>query len=214
MGKDTLLRTDDRLRVALDVDATLALYHHILAADWGAMVGRQFTIDDITEWDTEQTKLGLPLKKLRELYNDIWNNKQDQILPTVDPRTLREFMGAFSVDLVTQRSQGTVAPLESWLAANFPGVVFTIDTTKTIEEKLGRGYDIHIDDSNPLADLFAAKAKGTEGKHLYLVTQPWNKDKGYDRYDNITVVNDLPDAIALIRKACSTERSVRRRNVT
>ncbi len=195
---------DPHAKIAVDVEGTLALIHPPLVEIYNERHRTNFTINDITNYDTSKSRIGMPWDEFLDIYNTLWEDRQHRIEPSVSIAEIEALKHNFSADLVTYKPAEQGKALEEWLAAKFPGVSFN-DGTKmrivpTQEKKVHLPYNIYIDDAPPVADEVIEHLVNGERKTKFLlvISQPWNRRQHYENNEDVLVVKDLRAAIALL----------------
>ncbi len=216
MGAAELLRIED-VRVAIDVDAVLALWHHLLVREWNRRTGKAFTIADIDNFDTSKSRIAMPEETFVELHGMIWNDLTAEVIPAVHEDYLLEYMKVIPIDLVTSIFPHSMPGFRRWLDYNFPSIKFetvmagkdsdfdalrrriTADAspkvvfTERSAYKLKLGHNRFVDDSPNLGNSFVTAED--IGIKLYMPRWPWNADRGYYCSLNISMVGGLAEAL-------------------
>ena len=163
-------------RIGLDIDDTLALFMGTFLAEYNAKLGSAYTQNDITDWST--WKMPISLDEFVKEHDSIWKNRWQTVKPSVSRDLLFELTEKYHVDILTHRPAEHQPYMRKWLGMYFPKVELGVVCVKSAEEKLHSGYDILFDDGNPLAEELIRNEKSTK-VILYLVEQPWNRNKNY-----------------------------------
>ncbi len=193
------------MRVALDVDGTLAQSYEQMIAQWNREKNTNFTINDATT-DNFGRIIGMTPEDFRRHYNAAWTENWREISASATAGEMRRFMASMEVDLVTSRPPETLEGLNNWLSLKFPGIKFNIVISGP-KAKFGLDYDVYIEDGDTLAEAFVENAGKTK-KRLLLVSAFCNRERDYERYEGITRVESLSEAIGLLLSD-STARSPR-----
>lgn len=184
-------------RVSLDADGVLALFYHRLIDELNENGYGGYVLDDLTCWPFANTRIAMPMEEYYERYDDIWMNRWRLIRPSVGDVQLNMLRKKYDVDVVSNRTEMQGDMLRLWLATKYPGIDLNVVTVPRLEDKLGLGYDIYVDDAGALVERFVSDA-GCRGKSFVLVSAPWNSDVSYGPEDGVTIVNDLGSAIELL----------------
>lgn len=194
MNLEGMLRMDSakrRKKVGLDIDGTLALFHNTYIAEYNRRFGKNYTLEDITDWS--DWRIPISRDDFFRMHDEIWTRNWRDIKPAVSQELLFELMKRYDVDILTQRMVWVDhrSHLTDWLKLNFPDSGLNIRIVKSSEEKIHSGYDILIDDGNPVAEELI-KQNGNSAVILFLVQQPWNRNGDYgNRSPNIIPVENL-----------------------
>lgn len=180
----------NEITVGLDVDGTLAKTYEPLLHELNKRNHTSYTTEDIAEQNMAKTWSQSSHSDFMKLYNELWTQRRDVIMPTVEPSLMREFTSKFSITIVTYRPTEHLPCLTDWLYKNYRGIGFTIRITKTPEAKLDGRLDILYDDGNPVADAVVRLGNASRTK-LFLIEQPWNRGRGYEDAKGIISVPDL-----------------------
>ena len=181
MGAEELLRIKE-VRIAVDVDAVLALWHHLLVREWNKRTNKAFTMADIDDFDTSKSGLAMPEETFVELHGIIWNDLTAEVIPAVHEGCLLEYMKAIPMDLVTTMFPGSRPGFMRWLNHNFPSIKFEtmvagkdsdfdalrrriaadaspkVVFTERGADKLKLGHNRFVDDSPKLGDSSCRKS--------------------------------------------------------
>ncbi len=163
-----------KLKVALDIDGTLADVYSFIINEWNRLSGKSFKISDADDYNPSKSKLQMPLEEFLRIYDDAWNENAMEICPTVTEQELNRFANHFNVEIVTRRSSSTKDSLHKWLKHNFPSLDFKVLLVEHIKDKLKLDHDIIIDDAPQIWTSFHQNDPLTESKWLYAPYRPWN----------------------------------------
>ena len=150
--------------VALDVESVIADTHKA----WIAHYKKEFTIDDITDWNFESLKAwNENLESFLDETNSLWNNNPEKHIPAMVPNLKEVTTHLKPFDIVTSR--GTLSGIKKWVdyhQLEYRAIVFISEKQSKADLK----YDIFIDDNPDLA------SKLSKNQFLWLISQPYNQD--------------------------------------
>ena len=180
-------RARRRLRVALDVDDTVADISRVVLRKVNRELGTDYVFESI--WGTWNSDKVL-WDTYARFYEELWTKKHKTIRLFVDKRLLRQLARHYDISFVSARgwSRASAQGLADWLKhhklENIP-----VEITNTSDDKARLGYDVYIDD-------YHVKVKG---KRMLLLI-----DYGHNRHiresRNVTRVRGVNDAIRLLIK--------------
>jgi 5'(3')-deoxyribonucleotidase len=192
----------NKLRVALDVDGTLAYSYEQIVAQWNDINYTHYTVNDARANDFLSI-MGMTQWDFKDQYELAWRINWRKIGAAVGEMELKRLVERFEVDLVTNRPRETLEGLTSWLELKFPDIKFNV-VLASPREKFGGGYDIYIEDGDSLADIFVENSGKTE-KRLFLVDAFCNRHRDYENHEGIKRVDSLGAAIGLLLKEAQTQ---------
>ncbi len=182
-----------RLRVLLDADGVMADIHTEIINNLNIEKNTHFTINDITDWNTSRTKIGISIKEFLSYYRATWINDWDRIKPMLEPGMLRMLVQNHDCSIVTARDLDTLSPFRGWYLKNYKGIDCNVIANGTGVDKLVLPYDRFIEDDPNLA----VKAQGEgRGRVIYLVDRPWNRN--VENGNGILRVKDANEAVKLL----------------
>ncbi len=146
--------------VALDVESVLADIH----SAWITHYKKEFTIEDITDWDfLSLKKWNESLKTFLDETDLLWTNSPEEIPPTVS--NLKEATNHLKpFDIVTsRRTLGGIIKWVEYHQLEYRAIVYVSDDKATLD------YCMYIDDNPNLA------SKIKDNQFLWLISQPYNQ---------------------------------------
>lgn len=171
------------LNIGVDVDSVIAdlpwavcrLYNHYKVKEYPIMY-----TEDWVDWGLGWAqKFGLTPNDMYRRMDEAWI-EHEKVMPILDLdveqqlRVLREF--GHTVHIITSRTLVTHAAVTAWLAAKeipYDALSFVHGSAS----KLFYPIDVLIDDAPIQAEIIHSPTEVSTGrKHLFLRTQPWNKD--------------------------------------
>ena len=192
------------IRVAIDVDQTVALVHPLMIENFNKANGTNFTIEDHVDWDFKA--LGSNYVEMMPFYAKVWIEQWRQIPLIADPEQIKALGKYYESGFLTTRSPtnegitgGTVDTMNEWFKMHGLGGV-PVDICDPRQNK-ARDWDrdVYVDDSPRLADT----VQGMEGKFLLLIDQRYNRDvKDGER---IMRVADADEAVRVLKSAARIE---------
>ncbi len=147
--------------VALDVESVLADIH----TAWITHYNKEFTINDITDWDFKSLKTwNESLESFLDETDHLWENNPKKIAPIVpNLKEATEHLKPF--DIVTSRR--TLGGIINWVEYHkleYRAIVYVPDNKANLD------YCMYIDDNPNLA--LSIK----DNQFLWLISQPYNQE--------------------------------------
>lgn len=208
----SLLRDGKGLRVAIDIDETLAMVHALMLANFNKAHGTNFTVKDHTDWDFRS--IGSSYSEMMPFYTQVWREQWREIPFAGDIKMLGELAGHYTVNLLTTRSAtergmtgGTVDAMNEWIRLHGIDLVLPapIICNPKQDKAIDFDYHIYVDDSPVLAKT----VERMDGKSLFLIDHPYNRCISDDGKKIIRVENAQKATAALISIARRAKRQVR-----
>jgi len=176
------------MKIAVDLDNTLADTTTVLTKLTNFKHGTTLTKESIVEWDYwRKSGLDETFWAIYDLFDSIYLRR---VLPPVHPLAcpivkMLEKAGN-SVDILTANNADAKKSIESWLFGH--GLDTNVQTLGRIspEVKVTMDYDLFIDDSPKLIEPM----KSAPGKTLILLDQPWNASIDVSGIPNIIRAKD------------------------
>ncbi len=188
------------MKIALDVDGTLAETHTPWIERYNKMKGTNFKVSDIRDW--HYLTIGSNLEEMLPLYVPVWSEDFKKIKLLADVKLIIDVAKVCNLDIVTSRNtdqngRDTVAPFMQWLELNgISGVNVVINPPEISKATLN--YSLYIDDSNSLA----SDVQKYPEKSLLLIDRSWNKSVEPTKINqiekNVKRVKDVNAALMLI----------------
>ncbi len=159
----------EKLRVAVDVDGVLAETMEAWIKTFNKLHNTRFKLKDIDSW-ASWIKFGITKDEFYRILDGTWENWID--IPPTEPDLAAKVQRAERygvLDIVTGRSQRTVAAVKLWLKnqeikfnrfVRVPGWRY----------KIPLGYDVYIDDAPELMPMIPR----TPDSFGILYQRPWN----------------------------------------
>ena len=145
--------------IALDVESVLADIH----SAWITQYQKEFTIDNITDWNFESLeKWNESLKTFLDETDNLWVNDSKKIPPMV-PNLKEATKHLKPFDIVTSRR--TLGGIIEWVEFHqieYRAIVYVPDNKADLD------YCMYVDDNPNLA------AKLKDNQFLWLISQPYN----------------------------------------
>ncbi|MDE1865638.1 MAG: hypothetical protein KGH94_03325 [Candidatus Micrarchaeota archaeon] len=197
------------MKVGLDVDGTLAMSFHTIIDYYNSVNKTGYTIKDLGGW-SKNWNIPMSLDEYHKLYDKIWTQRWWGIKPSIGSKDLSALASSHNVEIVTARPTTHEPFVNCWLNAHFPGISLNLKITPRSEEKVHMGYDILLDDGNPVAEEMIRNGNGRT--RLILIEQPWNMKEHYEsRSPKIEAVKDLQEGISLLLRRAGNNRAAQSR---
>jgi 5'(3')-deoxyribonucleotidase len=164
------------MKIAVDLDNTLADTTSILLKLTNWKMGTNFVLADVNEWDFWRNKGPAFDKAFWDIYDFLDTLYIRRTLPPVHPLAcpivkMMEKAG-HTVHIVTANKDSAKPGIEAWLFGHgLDTPVMTIGRVSA-EEKVKMDYNLYIDDSPKFIEPM--RLYGNGGKLLILLDQPWN----------------------------------------
>ena len=172
----SLLRDEQKIKVALDVDSTIADILPLMISDFNKIKGTSFTVDDCTDWNF--TSIGSNYLEMMPLYVNVWKNRWQDIQFTANVEHINELIKYYDVSLLTTRSAtnegitgGTVDTMHKWLNLHNLGHISVQICDPKQNKARDFDYQIYLDDSPGLAETI----EKMDRKLIFLVDQKYNQ---------------------------------------
>ncbi|OYT42812.1 MAG: hypothetical protein B6U78_00205 [Candidatus Aenigmarchaeota archaeon ex4484_224] len=170
-----------KLRIALDFDETLVDFNLAFINYFNKRFGIGITREDIKDWmfKSLEEKFGIDHKKVQKefvsFYRKVWNSNFEILKPTFDEdlSKMTFFLKEISEKLDIVTLNPFVDKIRKWLEMNsiFYDEIVWVDTW---EEKFNLNYNVFIDDSPILAEIFLKEKP--RNKFLILIEKAWNRN--------------------------------------
>ena len=173
-----LLRDGRQLKVAVDMDETLAKIHPLMIANFNKVNGTNFTVKDHIDFGFKN--LGSCHEEMMPFYVQVWKEQWREIPLNVDVKLLGELAKYYEVNILTARSPnakgetgGTVDALNEFLKLHKINLVLPppVLCDPKYDKARDFDYDIYVDDSPRLAETIAKM----DGKTLLLIDHLYNR---------------------------------------
>ncbi len=196
-----LLRDGQLLKIAFDIDGTLAMIDKPMIGMYNELKGTSYTENDMTDWNFKL--IGATYREMMNIYVDLWKNHYAEIKFAGDAKQIKELAKYYAIDIVTARDTDDSKPtgdtakeLSEWIGMHqLSGIPIRIVSPNT--NKANLDYQIYVDDSPRLAE----KVVGKEGKVLFLVHHPFNASIHEDGQKIIRVADAKEATRILINEA-------------
>ena len=176
-----------RIRVALDIDDTVADISSVVMKKVNRRLGTDYTYEHVFgSWDTNK-----PLwDAYARVYEELWTKKHKAIRLFADKRLLRQLTKHYDVAFISARGWSKVSTqgLADWLKRHRLNHI-NLEITNESKEKTLLGYDFYIDD-------YHVKVKGK--RMLFLVDHTHNKKIKNSK--NVMRVEDVNEALRFLIK--------------
>jgi uncharacterized HAD superfamily protein len=183
------------MRIAVDLDGVLADTMVTVCEILNQNLPARLTVESFDRWKAWEIA-GITKDEFFETLDRAWFSWE--IIPPTEEdldAKVSQLSKFGEVDIVTGRSQATVASASSWLKKyqiHFNSFVRTQNSTTA---KLSLNYDLYIDDSAELMALIASRLGGSGV--LYL--RPWNRNAAeMPRIFRVERWNQIPSVVEQI----------------
>ena len=187
------------MKIALDLDGTLADQHSVILPLVSSLKGVPITVDLIDDY-LALRKYGWKDEEVWAFYRTLWVKfNLDAIQPFERDVSfwVKKLMDlGHTIDIVTSHSgEGDeVQPIRDWLTKW--GIVYNkIEFVGPKGKKETLDYDVYIDDSPYLAKALS----DTKTKHLLIYSQPWNASIDSNSNPNVRRITSFKEAIPIIQ---------------
>jgi uncharacterized HAD superfamily protein len=160
------------MRIAVDLDEVLADSMVTVCEILNRNRPMPLTVESFVRWKAWEIA-GITKDEFFRTLDEAWFS-WESIPPTEEDLDVKfsQLSKFGEVDIVTGRSQGTVASANSWLKKHRIQYNSFVRTRNSTTAKLSLNYDLYIDDSAELMSLIASRLRGVGV--LYL--RPWNRN--------------------------------------
>lgn len=185
------------MRIAVDVDGTLADIHKPLVEKISDMNRIQLSTDDITDWNWGPIirRLGLTSSDCVDMTDEIWT-MQWRTIPLTDDHivtALSSIQANCILDIVTSRMVEN--SVKQWLAHyKIPYDEFVLS-----KDKQELDYDLYVEDDPYLSEILPP------GKTLFLYNRPYNRN--VPQGVNTVKFSSFDELPGLIRKSLESNRT-------
>lgn len=149
------------MRIAVDLDGTLADIHTVFLEELERTEGIKHSFEDLETYYFEKSPF--TTEKFHEIARKNWNNQSIPLTDSSLPNELNRLAQDHTVDIVTARGDVNQEKLKNWLVSK--GIdfdSFIVDKAKTDLE-----YDVLIDDCPKYSE---------KGMNLLLYDRPYNRN--------------------------------------
>ncbi len=176
----SLLRDTDKhpIRVALDIDETIATVLPLWLESLNKAKGTNFTVEDHKDYNFRS--INSSYEEAMPHYVKAWVEQYEQIPFSGDVKQIMELTDYYTVHLLTTRSPtkegatgGTVDAMHEWLRIKGLSGLHVEICDPSQNKATDFDYHIYIDDSPVLAKTIAA---GPEGKFMLLIDHKYNEE--------------------------------------
>ncbi|MCL4365524.1 hypothetical protein M1590_04335 [Candidatus Marsarchaeota archaeon] len=164
------------VRVAIDIDHTLAVIAPLMLAAFNRDHGTSFTADDHADY--EFRSIGSNYEEMMPYYTEVWKSQYKQIPFSGNVGQIKELTKYYEVNILTARSQnnegptgGTVDAMHDWLRINGLGDIHVEICDRMKSKVADFDYHVYIDDS----PVLAKEIESTEGRFMFLVSHRYNE---------------------------------------
>lgn len=199
---------EDQMRIATDLDSTLAQTIPAMLRLYNRKYGTNYSKDIISDWEfwkvlpeLRDMKVSKAKDKVYRLMEKAWEDwEYMEPEPGAVEAMHRLAAEGYEIDIVTGRKGTSREILEAWLRKHdipYEDLIIVVgrQEKKTGEQKADMPYSVFIDDNPFQADAM----KDHPDKTLLLFAQPWNRN--YPMTENVIRVYDWPDALRKLTRS-------------